>query len=131
MKYLSHYVEEKQTKLFEECGAWFAFSNEQFAKGKGDYEGTVVSCGAGLYCPESTVKALVAGLERITQEGIAEDLKENGVKGVILRELDNHEAGYTMSIEETVDALRDYGIEEHEVQEVFDEAVKGGRYANW
>lgn len=34
MKYLSDYTSEKQTRAFDEFGAFFAFSNEQFAAAK-------------------------------------------------------------------------------------------------
>ena len=34
MKYLSDYMEHKQTALFKETGAFFAFSNKQFAESK-------------------------------------------------------------------------------------------------
>ncbi|MGR5097050.1 DUF7659 family protein, partial [Vibrio maritimus] len=36
MKYLSDYTQEKQTALFNETGAFFAFSNQQFDEAKKD-----------------------------------------------------------------------------------------------
>jgi hypothetical protein len=118
MKYLSNYVEAAQTKLFNETGTFFAFSNKQYddqAKAGIEY----ASLGAGIICPKGNVKALVAGLETINAQGIAQDLAENGKDGVIERELHNHEAFYVGSIRDTVDALSDYGITREEIRQVY------------
>jgi hypothetical protein len=51
MKYLSNYVEAAQTKLFNETGTFFAFSNKQYddqAKAGIEY----ASLGAGIICPK-------------------------------------------------------------------------------
>ncbi len=39
---------------------------------------------------------------------MAQDLKENGIKGVIERELNNHETYYTNDLEPVTEALKDY-----------------------
>lgn len=36
MKYLSHYIQDAQTALFNKTGAFFAFSQEQFNDAKKD-----------------------------------------------------------------------------------------------
>ncbi|WP_048662758.1 DUF7659 family protein, partial [Vibrio crassostreae] len=90
MKYLSHYIQDKQTQAFNEAGAFFAFSNQQFDDEK--KEGVkYASLGMGLICPTDNVRQLMIRLYSIAQEGIAEDIKENGKKAIIRRELFNHE----------------------------------------
>lgn len=118
MKYLSHYVEAAQTKLFNETGTFFAFSDKKYddqAKAGIEY----VSLGAGIICPTENVKALVDGLETINAQGIAQDLAENGKDGVIERELHNHEAFYVGSIRDTLGALEGYGITREEIVRVY------------
>ena len=50
MKYLSHYIQDKQTQAFNEAGAFFAFSNQQFDEAKKDS----VSSTMALVKPSST-----------------------------------------------------------------------------
>ena len=87
MKYLSDYMEERQTELFKKTGTIFAFSKEQFEEGK--------------------------------KESIKQDIKENGKKKIILRELQNHEAFYVGNIEDTIHKLEDYPITEDEISHIF------------
>lgn len=111
---LSNYTQEKQTALFESTGAFFAFSNEQLAEKK--KEGvTYVSLGAGLIAPKSNAKALIEGLEKITSEGIKQDLEENGKEKIIDRELANYECYYTDDPSDCIEALEPYGITREEV----------------
>jgi hypothetical protein len=118
MKYLSHYTEEGQTKLFNECGSFFAFSNKQFDDKK--KEGVkYVAMGAGLICPKEHTKKLSDGLEEVTKNAIAKDIKENGKKGIISRELSNHECFYVGSIDDALGALSGYGFTTEEVQKVY------------
>ena len=118
MKYLSHYIEAAQTKLFNETGTFFAFSNKQYEEGK--KEGvSYVSLGAGMICPEENVNKLADGLKTITAQGIAQDLAENGKEAIIERELHNYEAFYVGSIRDTLDALEDYGITREEIVRVY------------
>lgn len=115
MKYLSNYVEKKQTALFDSMGAFFAFSDSQFDEAK--VEGVkYVSLFAGMICPKENARELIDRLETIHKDGIAEDLAENGVQGVIHRELGNHEAQITGDIDSTVDALEGYGISRLQIQ---------------
>ena len=118
MKTLSHYVEAAQTKLFNDTGTFFAFSNKQYdeqAKAGIEY----VSLGAGIICPKENVKALTTGLETINAQGIAQDLAENGKEAIIERELHNYEAFYVGSIKDTLDALADYGFTSEEIRQVY------------
>lgn len=119
MKTLQNYIEAEQTKLFNETGAFFAFSKKQFDEQK--KEGVIYTdAGAGCICPTDKVKMLVDGLESIHKAGIAQDIAENGIDKIIARELANYEAYYTYEIDDTVDALEDYGITREQVQTVFD-----------
>lgn len=120
MKYLSDYVEKAQTAAFEKAGAFFAFSNKQL-EGKVKKGVKYVNMGIGLICPKDTADQLFKDLESINKGGIKKDLKENGVKGVIKRELYNHECFYTGSVEDAVDKLESYGISREEVIEVYKE----------
>ncbi|MEZ8335996.1 hypothetical protein AB6D90_25755, partial [Vibrio splendidus] len=88
MKYLSHYIQAKQTQAFNEAGAFFAFSNKQLDGEK--KEGVkYASLGMGLICPVDNAKQLMTRLDSIAQEGIVEDIEENGKKAIIRRELFN------------------------------------------
>ncbi|CAK1904773.1 BCTnown [Vibrio crassostreae] len=123
MKYLSHYIQDKQTQAFNEAGAFFAFSNKQFDGAK--KEGVkYASLGMGLICPVGNAKQLMIRLDSIAQEGIAEDIEENGKKAIIRRELFNHECFYTNDICDCVEKLEGYGISYDEVYEVFNHIRK-------
>lgn len=115
--------EAKQTALFKECGLFWAFSDEQFAKNKTPLqEGEkYVSIGAGGYLPKSKVDAFTAGMKEISKWYKKEvaDNKDLRRKEIIY-ELGNHEAWYTHDIEDTMLALgSDYT--DKEVWKVFNE----------
>ncbi|MEZ8306143.1 hypothetical protein AB6C61_20185 [Vibrio splendidus] len=123
MKYLSHYIQDKQTQAFNDAGAFFAFSNQQFDEEKKDSV-KYASLGMGLICPVDNAKQLMTRLDSIAQEGIAEDIKENGKKAIIRRELFNHECFYTNDICDCVEKLEGYGITYDEIHEVFNHIRK-------
>ncbi|HHP0488756.1 TPA: DUF7659 family protein [Vibrio harveyi] len=123
MKYLSDYTNEKQTRAFAEFGAFFAFSNEQFAAAK--KEGIkYVSLGFGMIVLESNASALVEKLDEIQKDAIAQDIAENGIKAIIRRELFNHECFYTNDICDCVERLEGYNVSYDEVYEVFNHIRK-------
>ena len=118
MKNLNYYTNEATTKALDEAGAFFAFSNEQFREQK--KEGAVyVSGGSGMYCLAHSYHGLLETLSQITVDGIARDKEENGIDGIINRELANHEVGYTNDITDTVEALTAYGITHEQVQNYY------------
>jgi len=120
MKYLSHYVEAKQTLLFERTGAFFAFSKSQLEDGsKGRPKADFVSLGGGLLAPKENVKDLVNGLSEINSEGIAADIAENGKPAIIQRELGNYETQLSGDMSETVEALVDYDISEADIKKEY------------
>ena len=123
MKYLSHYLEVEQTKLFADAGAFFAFSNEQLNANK--VEGVVyVGLSSGMVCPSNNAKQLIKSLTNCYKKGIVSDMAENGKKAIIVRELHNHEAFYVGDIEDTADALIDYPITKDEILEVFKDLLQ-------
>ena len=90
-------------------GGFFAFGNEQFIKAhkpKLKY----VSLGAGLYAPKKTYKKLDNDIQSAIKNHIKRDLKTNGIKKIIWRELANYECQIGGDISYCVDALKDYGI---------------------
>jgi len=124
MKTLMDYTEEAQTKLFKECGVFFAFSNEQFQEGlskldreKGD---KLTDLGGGMFCLSKNVDTFISKMEAISKSAIEQDIKENGINAIIIRELANYEAQITSNISDTVEALEDYeGITPEMVAKVF------------
>jgi len=114
MKYLSDYTNDKQTALFSETGAFFAFSGKQFEEAKVDGI-KYVNLGAGMICPKDNVTKLIDGLDSIQKEAIKQDIEENGVKAIIHRELGNHECQITMDYDEVVQLLKPYDITEEQV----------------
>lgn len=107
------------SKLWDENGAFFAFSNQQYAEKKKD--GVIyVSLIGGLLCPKENVDAVLKGMKEITENARKKDIEENGIEQIIYRELANHEAWYTYEIEDTMDALEGYpGVTEELVWKVF------------
>ncbi|MCW8349172.1 hypothetical protein MD535_24605 [Vibrio sp. ZSDZ65] len=118
MKYLSDYTKDKQTKLYDKTGAFFAFSKEQFEDSK--KEG-IEYCHlfAGLICPCDTAQEVMAGLDKIQKEGIAQDIAENGKAAIIRRELFNHECFYTGDVTDCVEKLDGYEISKEEIVAVY------------
>ncbi|EPZ5427361.1 DUF7659 family protein, partial [Vibrio parahaemolyticus] len=114
---------QPQTALFDELGAFFAFSNKQFdqAKKKGiEY----VSLGMGMIVPKNNAKQLVERLEVIQKEGIKQDIAENGKEAIIRRELFNHECFYTGDICDCVEKLEEYGYSYDDIYQVYSHICK-------
>jgi len=118
MKYLSNYMEEKQTKLFEETGTFFAFSNKQY-KEKAKKDVKYINMGNGMITEKPNVEKLIKGLDIIYKEAIQEDIEENGKDAIILRELENHECFYVGNIEEAVRKLEDYPFTEDDISHIY------------
>lgn len=114
MKYLSHYMQASQTKLFSDLGVFFAFSNSQFEEKRVD---GVEYCtlGSGLIVPKGNAQAALDGMEVIRKKAIAQDIEENGKDNIIRRELYNHECFYDGDLSRCLDALIDYGYTKKDV----------------
>jgi hypothetical protein len=118
MKYLSDYMEARQTEALNKAGAFFAFSRDQFDKAK--KEGvTYVNCGMGMLCPKENASELLKGLDEIYTSSIKQDIEENGLTAIIKRELNNHECYYSGYIDDCVDKLADYPVTRDDIQKVF------------
>jgi hypothetical protein len=118
MKYLQDYMQEKQTKLFEETGTFFAFGNKQF-KERAKKGVKYVNMGNGMIAEKPNVEKLINGLETIYKESIQEDIDENGKDKIILRELENHECFYVSNIADAVKKLEDYPFTEDEIKNIY------------
>lgn len=137
MKYLSDYIKEEQTSLFDELGVFFAFSNEQFDEGAAKHaekrpEGTKwAHLGAGMYMPSVNVDEFVKRHEQTVKSGIERDLKENGREGVLSRELGNYEIGYAYGGHKDInfrDAIEDYGFTEQEIVTAYNKHMEENEY---
>lgn len=118
MKYLSDYMEEKQTALFNKTGTIFAFSDKQFEEQK--VKGKQYSrLAQGMVTEKGNEIEVIEGLDKIYRDSIKQDMEENGKDKVILRELLNHEAFYVGNIEETIHKLEDYPITEDDISQIF------------
>jgi hypothetical protein len=122
MKYLQDYLSVPQSAAFKKYGAFFAFSGKQFTEAK--VEGVEYNnMGAGLICPKVNCEILSTELDTIWDSAIKQDVAEHGISAIIRRELYNHEAFYTYSIESTMDALEPYRVKHSQVWAVFNEVV--------
>lgn len=118
MKHLTDYTQEAQTKLFDECGAFFAFGSEQFKEKR--VEGvSYYDMGAGLICPKENAEKLTKGLDSIQAAGVKKDIKENGITKIIWREFANYECQIVYDYTDAKDALIDYGITEEQIEAEF------------
>tara|TARA_R110002051_G_scaffold70095_1_gene125909 strand:+ start:73 stop:459 length:387 start_codon:yes stop_codon:yes gene_type:complete len=128
MKYLSDYMEEKQTDLFNRTGTIFAFSQKQFEEQRKD-DIKYVNIGQGMLTEKPFVEEVINGLDKIYKDSIKQDLKENGKDKIILRELLNHEAFYVGNIEDTTHKLEDYPITEDDISHIF--AKNWAKYSDY
>ena len=118
MKYLSNYTDEAILEAIKNAGAFFAFSDKQFNEAK--TEGVkYASLFGGLICPVENAKKLLDDISTAHENGVKQDITENGIDNIIIRELANHEAYYTGDITSTVDALACYNVSEQAVRDVF------------
>ena len=114
---MNRYAELKQRQQ-EEFNAFpmqFAFSQKQFAEGMAalglkptDTDKVYKAYGGGFYRREDSprLEAMLERFDRELAEAIAADETGDGfIYEMFLYELDNHEYGYTMDTEETLDAL--------------------------
>jgi hypothetical protein len=118
MKYLSDYMEAKQTQLFKETGTFFAFSDRQYEE-QVDKSKTYVYMGAGMYTLKKFAIDQIEKHYQIYKDSIKEDIKENGKDGIILREILNYESYYTNDLTETIEALKDYPFTEDDISHIY------------
>lgn len=112
--------EENINKLCVDCGAFFAFSNEQFDENRTPLaEGDkYVSFGGGGYMPKSNKIKWFEGMVAIGKK-FFDDIDNNNLKEeYILYELNNHEAFYTGDITSTKEVFGEIYTDE-EVMAVY------------
>lgn len=118
--------QDKYTVLLNECGVFWAFSNEQFAANKTPLkEGEkYVSIGAGGYMPQGNVDKYLQGSKEI-KNWYSATIKatKNARRDNIVYELANHECYYTGDIQEAIDALGK-GYTYKEVYKVYSETLQ-------
>lgn len=118
MKYLSDYTEDAISETMKKHGAFYAFSTSQFNENK--VEGvTYIQTGSGMLVPKENIKVLIEEMNKIYEDGIKQDMAENGLVAIIKRELSNYECYYSGEIEDAVDALKEYGITYEQVENVY------------
>lgn len=118
MKYLSNYIEEELQKSIDDAGAFWAFNDKQFDKGK--KEGVeYANMDAGLCCPKKNCISLEKELSKVLEKGIKKDIQENGIPAIIKRELLNHEISITGDIADTVRALAGYNVSKKDIMSVY------------
>jgi len=123
--------EVKVSQLITSCLMFFAFNDKQWEENKTPLqEGEkYVSIGAGAYLPKGKVQSYSDGIDELNKWYKSEVKANKQRKANIAYELANHEAYYTGSIEDTVDALgSDYT--EAEVREVYKQGYKEWVSAN-
>ena len=89
--------EVANSKLFTECGLFFAFSKEQFNDNKTPLKvgEKYVSLLGGGYCPKSNIDKLLNGMEE-NRKAYEAKIKANNLRvREIAYELGNHECYYT------------------------------------
>lgn len=107
-------LNKELSKIWDQYGAFFAFSSKQFKENMKEgieYKNT----GAGLICPVDNVQPMESAMESAINEFQANDLKNTGREKLIWRELANYESQITMDPRNAIEALESYGITEKEV----------------
>jgi len=117
MKSLSDYVQKNQSEIFKNFGVFFAFSNKQYSERA--VEGVEYVNTSGCFIPRNNFKKYYDAMEKCQKDGIDQDIKENGKFAIIRRELFNYECFYTYEIQDAIDNLEQYGYNDTDIMEVF------------
>ena len=119
MKSLNKYTDELQSILFDENGAFFAFSKSQFDESKVD-EVKYIDVGAGLICPVDNAQTVINGVNNIHEKAVKKRLNDYDLSRIIQYELANYECQISMDYSDAFDVLKDYGVD----QEMMDKEWK-------
>ena len=118
MKYLQDYMSEGTTEIMNRLGAFYAFGQDQFDEAKVDGVKYITN-GSGLLCPKANYKQLQEELNQNYKNALKQDIEENSIKKIILRELTNYECFYDGDLSECLKSLKDYGVSEDQVIKVY------------
>ena len=112
---MQSYIEPLQTKLFNELGVIFAYSQQQFNEARvGGVEYSTL--GMGLIVPTDNVEMFHTGHKKVVEEAVKLCLAENTIKDLIYNSLANYECQITMCIDDAVEALEVLGITREQVR---------------
>lgn len=112
--------EKMTSELFEKCGVFFAFSDEQFLENKTPLkEGEkYISIGGGGYMPKGNYDTFKEGMKSITKIGKKKVEENKLAETEILYELNNHECFYTSDYSDVVDMFKGTYTEE-QIRDVY------------
>ena len=120
MKSYDDIVEQKRSAIYDEHGVFFAFSQQQFDKAR-KLGVKYVRTGYGMFLPKDNAREILKELEDLHEWGVKEDIRINGIRAVIVRELYNHECFYVGSSADCLDKLTalGYPVTKDQVRKVF------------
>ena len=118
MKYLAEYTAGPIEDAMATSGAFFAFGTEQF-EARANPRFNYTRLGMGLICPVDTAAQLTADLAKIHIQGIKDDIADNGLNAIVIRELNNYECYYTGDPEDAILALELYPVSKEDILKVF------------
>ena len=110
MKYLNDYTDQPIKEALASFGGFFAVNKKQFSDQMNKSVNKYVHLYGGLYVPKENAQALYDALEEVQQEGIKQDIKENGIPAICQRELMNHEAHLSFDTINVRSVLDMYGV---------------------
>lgn len=113
IKPLTKYVEDVQSKVFDDNGAFFAFSDKQLnEQRKEGVDYVLLGEGSGLICPRENAKVVMDGVSSTHKAGVELRLKDYTVSQIAQYELSNHEAQISYDLDIVRDVLADYGVDD-------------------
>lgn len=120
MKYMAikKEVQKRHEALLDECGVFWAFSNEQFKESAPDKSVTLVNIGMGGYMPKEHHARLLDGMNEIAKYE-KQAIKKAKADEVILYELNNYECFYTGDISDALEVLEPLGYRKNQVLDVY------------
>ena len=127
----AYYAEKELSNLWEKNGAFFAFSQSQFDEAAEEGIRYKVLSSIGLYIPVDNVATVLNGMEAIQKNEIERDIKGNGLRSIIIRELYNYECFYTWDYSNAIEALEPYGVTEEQVYKIFREEMENINFDNY
>ncbi len=126
---MTTFIQDKQTKLFNELGVFFAFSNKQFDEQKQDGVEYCTVLGSGDCVPKQNASEFAKRLAAIHSEGREKELAEKGIDKIIEEQLVNHECFYTGDITDAVEALAGYEVTHDQVLTIYKKVAD--KYSDW
>ncbi|ANO35415.1 hypothetical protein A6E01_19575 (plasmid) [Vibrio breoganii] len=123
METVNEVAGEKISKIMTECGAFFAFGQEQLSEGlakskAAGFSGVAkdyVRTAAGMIAPRSTVKACKEQMNQAYVDAMDAIIAKYGRKAVIRYQFSNYECYYSGDPDDAIDALLPYGFTKEEI----------------